>query len=160
MPMQMWWQIFQTPSINYLIQGLLLFHTILHFSLTAFLIVGQLTSVWNILSVCCLSATSRFGSNWPSFSPLPATLPSFASSHWNTNSNNLRAKSLWLLLETRSTFFLERYIPLLVGPSRVTSESSSLLIWMEITSAFFWARGVEEATGIGFEAGGVAQVAR
>lgn len=49
---------------------------------------------------------------------------------------------------------------MLAGPTIVTLESSSVLIWMEITFAFFWARGIEETTGIGFEAGGVAQVAR
>jgi len=73
---------------------------------------------------------------------------------------------LGLLLERRSTFFLERYIPLLAEPtSIVTSESStflSVLFWMEITFSFFLARGVEEATGVGVgvcvgvEAGGVA----
>ena len=67
-----------------------------------------------------------------------------------------------LLLERRSTFFLERYIPLLAEPtSIVTSELStflSVLFWMEITLSFFWARGVEQETGIGIgvEAGGVA----
>ena len=141
----------------------LLLRTILHFSSIAFLIVGQLTSLGNILSVCSLTADSRFGSYWWSFSPLPSTLPSFASSRRNTNSNNLRAKSLGLLLERRSTFFLERYILLLVEPtSIVTSELStflSVLFWMEITFSFFWARGVEEETdvGIGVEAGWVAR---
>ena len=113
----------------------------------AFLIVGQLTSLGNFLSVCSLTADSRFGSNWWSFSPLPSTLPSFASSRRNTNSNNLRAKSLELLLERRSTFFLERYILLLAEPtSIVTSELStflSVLFWMEITFSFFWAKGLK-----------------
>ena len=49
---------------------------------------------------------------------------------------------------------------MLAGPTVVTLESSSVLIWMEIPFAFFWARGTEEVTGVGFEAGGVAQVAR
>ena len=48
---------------------------------------------------------------------------------------------------------------MLAGPTVVTLESSSVLIWMEITFAFFCARGIEEASGVGFEAGGMAQVA-
>ena len=83
----------------------LLFLTILHFSSIDFLISVhcRFSSGGNDISVHSLTAAIRFGSSLRSLSPLPSTLPSFASSLLKTSSKSLRTNHFWLLFEIWST---------------------------------------------------------